>query len=92
MTVTEPAAPTYRWRRRKVIPTRVTWVGLVGLFLVLLHRELTHTLNTGMGLTVLLFIVIVLIPILLLILWRAGLLPPERVAVAPDEPQPPTQP
>jgi hypothetical protein len=93
--VTEPIAPTYRWRRRKVVPTRVTWVGLVGLFLVLLHRELTRVLNPGMGLTVLMFIVVVLLPLLLLILWRAGLLPPERVAVGAEPaagPETPPQP
>ena len=94
--MTEPIAKTYRWRRRQVIQTRVTWVGMVGLFLVLLHREVTKVMNTGMGLTVLLFILIVLLPIGLLILWRAGLLPPERVEVTPEEAaaaaEPPPQP
>jgi hypothetical protein len=84
--LTEQPQRTYRWRRRHVVPTRVTWVGMVGLFLVLLHAELRRAFNLGMAGTVGLFILVVLIPLLLLVLWRAGLLPPERVLVEPEQP------
>lgn len=81
----EQVQGTYRWRRRQVVPTRVTWVGMVGLFLVLLHAELRRAFNLGMTGTVGLFILVVVLPLVALILWRQGLLPPERVLVQ-DEP------
>lgn len=81
----EQVQGTYRWRRRRVVQTRVTWVGMVGLFLVLLHAELRRTFNLGMTGTVGLFILVVVLPLIALILWRMGLLPPERVLVE-DEP------
>lgn len=76
----EPS-PTYRWRRRRVPYTRVTWVGLVAVLLMLIHKRLGQAVPLSMGLTVLSFIGIVVLPTLAVILWRAGLLPPERVRV-----------
>jgi hypothetical protein len=91
--VAEQVERTYRWRRRKVVQTRVTWVGMVGLFLVLLHAELRRAFNLGMTGTFGLFILVVVLPLAALVLWRMGLLPPERVAVevedAPPAPEPP---
>ena len=81
----EPIARTYRWRRREVVKTRITWVGLVAMLLLLIHKEVSR----GMAMTpkAAWFIVLVVIPLVLLLLWRSGLLPPERVAVD-GEPQP----
>jgi hypothetical protein len=75
---------TYRWRRRQVPYTRVTWVGMVAVLLILIHDQLTRVYPMGMTLKAALFIAIVVIPTILVILWRQGLLPPERVPV--DEP------
>lgn len=77
----QPVAPTYRWRRRKMPYMRVTWVGMVAVLLILIHDQLTRMYPMGRGLQVLLFILIVVLPIFALSLWRAGLLPPERVAI-----------
>ena len=80
---------TYRWRRRTVPSIRVTWLGMVGIFLLLLHQQVVRSFGLAIGPAVLLFIAFVFLPVLLLALWRAGLLPPERVAVTdtpPDEP------
>lgn len=70
---------TYRWRRRRVLPIRVTWIGMVAVFMLLAH--LTHMQLRPMGMTAQAgwFIVTVLVPVVLVALWRAGLLPPERV-------------
>lgn len=75
----EPIERTYRWRRREVVRTRITWVGLVTMLLLLIHKQLTF----GMAMTpkAVWFIFVVALPVLALLLWRAGLLPPERVAV-----------
>lgn len=82
----EPIERTYRWRRREVVRTRITWVGLVTMLLLLIHKQLT----LGMAMTpkAVWFIFVVALPVLALLLWRAGLLPPERVAVD-DEPETP---
>jgi hypothetical protein len=93
MAVPEPIERTYRWRRREVVRTRITWVGLVTMLLLLIHKQIT----TGMPMTprAAWFIAVVVVPVTALLLWRAGLLPPERVAVdgaAPPEPADPAQP
>lgn len=79
---------TYRWRRRDVPKVRVTWIGLVFMLLMLIHKQLAKSLALSIGPAVLLFIPVVLIPVLALSLWRAGLLPPERVPVQQDEEPP----
>lgn len=83
----EPIARTYRWRRREVVKTRITWVGLVTMLLLLIHKEVSR----GMAMTpkAVWFIVLVVIPVVLVLLWRSGLLPPERVAM--DGEAPPTE-
>ena len=86
----DPNVPqTYRWRRREVPKIRVTWIGLVFMLLMLIHKQLAKTLALSIGPAVLLFIPVVLLPVLLLSLWRAGLLPPERVPVTDEEPPAP---
>lgn len=70
---------TYRWRRRRVTPVRVTWLGMVAVLLTLIHQQIVLAHPMGMTGRVGLFIAMVLVPVLLLALWRAGLLPPERV-------------
>lgn len=80
--------PTYRFRRREVMPIRVTWLGQVALALTLIHQAVFRTLLPGapVGTRVLAFALGVLLPTLLLALWRAGLLPPVReVVFAPGE-------
>lgn len=79
---------TYRWRRREVPRIRVTWIGLVGMLLLLIHKQVSKALALAIGPSALLFIGLVLVPVLLLSLWRAGLLPPERVAVTDGEEPP----
>ena len=68
-----------RWRRRAVPHIRFTWIGMVTVFCVLLHAELMKYMNFGMTGRVIAFIVLVVVPVLAVVLWRAGLLPPERV-------------
>lgn len=70
---------TVRWRRRQVRKIRVTWIGQVGLLLFLLSNYLMQQFPMGMGYKVLLTLVMVVLPVIALALWRAGLLPPERV-------------
>lgn len=84
----EPIERTYRWRRREVVRTRITWVGLVTMLLLLIHKQIT----TGMPMTpkAAWFIAVVVVPVTALLLWRAGLLPPERVAVDGEPPAEPT--
>lgn len=78
----EPEVITYRLRRRSVMKVRPTWLAMVVVLLLLSHRELLKTYPTiGMGFAILSFIVIVIVPSVLLVLWRLGLLPPERVPV-----------
>jgi hypothetical protein len=91
--VAEPIERTYRWRRREVVRTRITWVGLVTMLLLLIHKQIT----TGMPMTpkAAWFIAVVVVPVIALLLWRAGLLPPERVLVdgeVPAEPPGPSGP
>jgi fucose 4-O-acetylase-like acetyltransferase len=85
--VEEKPPVTYRWRRRDVPRIRITWVGQVAMFLLLLHQFILRTHPMGMVGRAGLFILVVLIPVVLVSLWRAGLLPPERVPVDQD-PQP----
>ena len=82
---TADVAPTYRFRRRAVMKVRVTWLAMVLLLCLMAHRAITRTWP-GLGMTaeVALFIGVVVLPMIGLILWRAGLLPPERVRV--DDP------
>lgn len=79
------------WRRRAVPAFRITWIGLVCALGLLVHKRLLQLFDPSMGLKFLLFMLIVVLPTMLLALWRAGLLPPERVAV-PVEPLPPPGP
>jgi membrane protease YdiL (CAAX protease family) len=86
--VSEQVERTYRWRRRQVVQTRLTWLGLVAVLLLLIHKEILRT-QPALGMTgkAAWFIAVVLVPMGLLLLWRAGLLPPERVPVdLPAEP------
>ncbi len=73
-------APTYRWRRREVMKVRVTWLAMVLVLCLMVFRAITHQW-TGLGKTleVGIFIAVVILPMLGLVLWRFGLLPPERV-------------
>lgn len=82
------ALQTYRFRRRRVMPIRVTWLGQVALVLLLAHLAAFRAFapGAGMGARVLAFILGVALPVVAVTLWRAGLLPPERVAVpGPEE-------
>ena len=83
--VQESVARTVRWRRRQVPKVRVTWIGQVTLFLALIDDYTLQQLNLGMGGKVLLTLAIVVLPCLALCLWRAGLLPPERVIEEPPQ-------
>lgn len=77
-------AATYRWRRREVMPVRVTWLGMVLVLCLMTHRAIvTNVAGLGMTGKVGAFIAVVILPMLALVLWRAGLLPPERVRVEP---------
>ncbi|MEB3330411.1 MAG: hypothetical protein VKQ33_14395 [Candidatus Sericytochromatia bacterium] len=79
-------APTYRWRRREVQRVRVTWLGMVLVLCLMAHRSLLRAHPAWSTTTqTLTFLPTVVVPMLLLILWRLGLLPPERVLVAPEE-------
>lgn len=85
-TPTPPAEPeiaaTYRWRRREVMPVRVTWLGMVLVLCLMTHRAILQNAPTlGMIGKVVAFILVVILPMVGLILWRFGLLPPERVRV-----------
>lgn len=80
---------TYRWRRRAVFPVRVTWLGMVFVLFLMCHRAvLLSNPDLGQGMKVLAFILVVVLPMLALVLWRMGLLPPERVEATYDEPPP----
>ena len=80
-------APTFRWRRREVFKVRVTWLGMVLVLCLMTHRAILNAWPAlGMGSKVLAFVAVVVLPMLLLGLWRLGLLPPERVRCdAPPE-------
>ncbi|MEB3197809.1 MAG: hypothetical protein VKP62_11455 [Candidatus Sericytochromatia bacterium] len=83
---TAPLAPTYRWRRRAVQKVRFTWLGMVFVLCMMAHRSLTQAFPAWPNSwKVMAFLPLVVLPMLLLTLWRLGLLPPERVLVAPDE-------
>ncbi len=75
---------TYRLKRRSVMKVRPTWLTMVVVLLLMMHRELLRGIPMGMGLAVASFVVIVVVPSVLLVLWRLGLLPPERVMVGED--------
>ena len=75
------------WRRRSVPAFRVTWVGLVCVLGLLVHKRLAQILLLDTTEKFLLMIPLVILPTLLLALWRAGLFPPEHVEV-PVEPPP----
>lgn len=70
---------TYRWRRRQVTPVRWTWIGMVAVLMTLIHQQIVSLHPMGVTGRAGLFIVLVLVPVILATLWRAGLLPPERV-------------
>ncbi|MEB3222511.1 MAG: hypothetical protein VKS61_10575 [Candidatus Sericytochromatia bacterium] len=79
-------APTYRWRRRQVQRVRVTWLGMVLVLCLMSHRSLLNAFpDWSTTVRFLTFVPTVVLPMLLLTLWRLGLLPPERVLVSPDE-------
>ena len=64
----------------------------VTVLLMLIHKQIVLA-QPGIGMTgkAAWFIAVVIVPVVLLLLWRAGLLPPERVAVdgvPPDAQQP----
>lgn len=65
---------------------RVTWLGQVAVLMLLVHQFILRTHPMGMTGKVGMFILVVIIPVLLATLWRAGLLPPERVPVEPEPP------
>lgn len=82
----ENLAPTYRWQRRAVQKVRFTWLGMVLVLCLMAHRSLLQTFpDWSMTLKVLSGFGMVVIPMGLLVLWRLGLLPPERVLVAPED-------
>ncbi|GEM_PF-4840617 len=76
--------PTYRLKRRSVMKVRPTWLIMVVVLLMLVHREFLRGIPMGMGLAFVSFVAVVLVPSGLLLLWRLGLLPPERVMVGED--------
>lgn len=78
---------TYRWRRRQVTPVRWTWLGMVTVLLTLIHQQVLLAHPMGMTGRVGLFIGMVVLPVVLLTLWRAGLLPPERVPYDDEGPR-----
>lgn len=83
---------TVRYRRRRVVPIRWTWIGQVSLLLFLVHQLVIRMGGIDRITTqAALFIAIVVVPLVLLVLWRLGLLPPERV-VGDETPEPPEQP
>jgi hypothetical protein len=76
--VSQPVARIVRWRRRQVAKVRVTWIAQVGLLLSLVDDYLMQQFPMGMGGKVAMTALVVVLPVALLSLWRAGLLPPER--------------
>jgi tellurite resistance protein TehA-like permease len=78
---------TTRWRRRDVLPIRVTWIGLVAVLLLLIHKRLIQLYPMGITERAGLFVLVVVIPVALVSLWRAGLLPPERVSEEESSPK-----
>lgn len=79
-------APTYQWRRRSVQRVRVTWLGMVLVLCLMAHRSLLNNFPAWpQTAKVVSFFPVVVVPMGLLILWRLGLLPPERVLVSPEE-------
>lgn len=82
----ETLAATYRWKRRAVQKVRVTWLGMVLVLCLMSHRSLLQAFpDWSMTLKVLSGFGVVILPMLLVVLWRLGLLPPERILVEPDE-------
>jgi hypothetical protein len=77
---------TVRWRRRTVRKIRVTWIGQVTLLLALVDEYVIQTFQLAIGGKFLATLLIVILPVLALCLWRAGLLPPERVVVEEERP------
>lgn len=77
--MTDDIPRTYRWRRRQVPKLRVTWIGLVATLLTLVHIEVMRLFPVGITARFGFLLLMVVLPVLLLGLWRAGLLPPERV-------------
>ena len=71
---------TYRWRRRAVMPVRKTWLLMVFVLFLMAHRAILQA-NPALGQIgkVGAFILVVILPTIALVLWRYGLLPPERV-------------
>lgn len=83
--MTDDTPRTYRWRRREVPKLRVTWIGLVATLLMLIHIEVMKIFLVPVTPRFGLFLLMVVLPVLLLSLWRAGLLPPERVPYEGEE-------
>ncbi|MDB5102226.1 MAG: hypothetical protein JWM80_6647 [Cyanobacteria bacterium RYN_339] len=77
---------TTRWRRRKVRKIRVTWIGQVTLLLILIDEYLMASFHLQMGGKFVLTLALVVLPCLAMCLWRAGLLPPERVTTTEEGP------
>ena len=77
---------TTRWRRRTVRKIRVTWIAQVTLLLLLIDEYLIGVYQLRMGGKFLLTLFLVVLPCLALSLWRAGLLPPERVVTEEETP------
>ena len=82
----QPVARTMRWRRRRVPKIRVTWIGQVAVLLALIDDYMLQSLHPAMTGKVLLTLAVVVLPVVALALWRAGLLPPERYEVEPPPP------
>ena len=62
------------------MPVRSTWLAMVFVLFLMTHRGVLHANPAlGQGGKVGLFILIVVLPTIALILWRCGLLPPERI-------------
>jgi hypothetical protein len=73
-------APTYRLRRREVMKVRTTWLIMVLVLCLMTARAIMRGVPIeSRGGQVLTFILVVVLPMVALILWRLGLLPPERV-------------
>jgi hypothetical protein len=68
------------------MPVRVTWLGMVLVLCLMCHRSLLQAFpDWSMAVKWLTFLPTVVVPMVVLTLWRLGLLPPERVLMAPDE-------
>lgn len=78
---------TVRWRRREVPRMRITWCVMVVVLFMVAHMTLIENVDLGRTGNLLTFIPMVILPTIALILWRLGLLPPERVVEA-GEPGP----